>query len=162
MLIKRLAGAQQASATDSPADNLAQPAQYPLPSGKGPMPTEIMPGTGTAPLPRNTVLQGRYDVEQVLGVGGMSTVYKARDLRFTAVARYCAIKEMLDTAPGPAHRPASPRQLRARGLPARHPLSPRHTQDLRLLLRAGPRLPGAGVYRWARPGNATCRPGASP
>ena len=65
------------------------------------MPTEVMPGSGTAPLPRNTVLQGRYDVEEVLGVGGMSTVYKARDLRFTAVARFCAVKEMLDTAPDP-------------------------------------------------------------
>lgn len=29
----------------------------------------------------------------------MSTVYKARDLRFTAVSRYCAIKEMPDTSP---------------------------------------------------------------
>jgi outer membrane protein assembly factor BamB/tRNA A-37 threonylcarbamoyl transferase component Bud32 len=65
------------------------------------MPTEIMPGSGTAPLPRNTVLQGRYDVEEVLGVGGMSTVYKARDLRFTAVARFCAVKEMPDTSPDP-------------------------------------------------------------
>jgi outer membrane protein assembly factor BamB/tRNA A-37 threonylcarbamoyl transferase component Bud32 len=65
------------------------------------MPTEIMGGSGTAPLPRNTVLQGRYDVQEVLGVGGMSTVYKARDLRFTAVARFCAIKEMPDTSPDP-------------------------------------------------------------
>ncbi len=53
----------------------------------------------TAPLPRNTVLQGRYDIEQVLGIGGMSTVYRARDLRFSTVARYCAIKEMPDTSP---------------------------------------------------------------
>ncbi|HKP52087.1 MAG TPA: serine/threonine-protein kinase [Chloroflexia bacterium] len=101
MLIKRLAGAQQASAGDGPPDSPAPPAQYPVPPGKGPMPTEIMPGTGTAPLPRNTVLQGRYDVEEVLGVGGMSTVYKARDLRFTAVARFCAVKEMPDTSPDP-------------------------------------------------------------
>jgi outer membrane protein assembly factor BamB/tRNA A-37 threonylcarbamoyl transferase component Bud32 len=56
---------------------------------------------GTAPLPRNTILQGRYDVEMVLGIGGMSTVYKARDLRFNSVARYCAIKEMPDTSPDP-------------------------------------------------------------
>lgn len=53
----------------------------------------------TAPLPRNTVLQGRYDIEQVLGIGGMSTVYRARDLRFSTVTRYCAIKEMPDTSP---------------------------------------------------------------
>jgi outer membrane protein assembly factor BamB/tRNA A-37 threonylcarbamoyl transferase component Bud32 len=65
------------------------------------MPTEVMPPAGTAPLPRNTVLQGRYDIEEVLGIGGMSVVYKARDLRFTAVARHCAVKEMPDTAPDP-------------------------------------------------------------
>lgn len=112
MLIKRLAGAQGASATSDPAQqpgdgnpppynpNPQSPIRTPK-SDKGSMPTEVMPGSGTAPLPRNTVLQGRYDVEEVLGVGGMSTVYKARDLRFTAVARFCAVKEMLDTAPDP-------------------------------------------------------------
>jgi outer membrane protein assembly factor BamB len=31
----------------------------------------------------------------------MSTVYKARDLRFSTVSRYCAIKEMPDNAPDP-------------------------------------------------------------
>ena len=31
----------------------------------------------------------------------MSTVYKARDLRFHRMARFCAIKEMPDTAPDP-------------------------------------------------------------
>ncbi len=113
MLIKRLAGAQQASAAPDDglqtADDESPPPYSPNPkskiqnpkSEKGAMPTEVMAGSGTAPLPRNTVLQGRYDVEEVLGVGGMSTVYKARDLRFTAVARFCAVKEMLDTAPDP-------------------------------------------------------------
>src|SRR5438105_4391106 len=50
-------------------------------------------------LPRNTMLQDRYEIEQVLGVGGMSTVYRARDLRFTNVVRYCAVKEMPDSSP---------------------------------------------------------------
>jgi outer membrane protein assembly factor BamB len=63
-------------------------------------PTEVAL-SHTAPLPRNTVLQSRYDIEQVLGIGGMSTVYRARDLRFSTVARYCAIKEMPDTSPDP-------------------------------------------------------------
>jgi len=100
MLIKRLQGAQPQAEKDpvvAPApSNGSTP---PPPPDKGQQPTEAMPGT--APLPRNTVLQGRYDIEQVLGIGGMSTVYKARDLRFSSVARYCAVKEMPDNAPDP-------------------------------------------------------------
>ncbi|MDQ3930934.1 MAG: serine/threonine-protein kinase, partial [Chloroflexota bacterium] len=104
MLIKRLEGAQAAkTGTTGPTTQESQkaPAAQPNPyaSPKSANNTEVMPGTGTAPLPRNTVLQGRYDVEEVLGVGGMSTVYKARDLRFTAVTRYCAVKEMPDNSP---------------------------------------------------------------
>jgi eukaryotic-like serine/threonine-protein kinase len=50
-------------------------------------------------LPSGTVLQGRYAVETVLGVGGMSLVYRGRDLRFKDVVRSCAIKEMYQSAP---------------------------------------------------------------
>ncbi|MDQ6695803.1 MAG: serine/threonine-protein kinase [Chloroflexota bacterium] len=98
MLIKRLEGTQPRPVN---ADTNSSSPPPPSPYDRVATPTEIMPGTGTAPLPRNTVLQGRYDVEEVLGVGGMSTVYKARDLRFTAVSRYCAIKEMPDNSPDP-------------------------------------------------------------
>jgi outer membrane protein assembly factor BamB len=73
----------------------------PLLPGSDPRSTEVVLAAGTAPLPRNTVLQGRYDIEQVLGIGGMSIVYRARDLRFSTVARFCAIKEMPDTSPDP-------------------------------------------------------------
>ena len=106
MLIKRLEGVQ--AAKNAAADPNAQETHTATPAAqtspyaspvKSAHNTEVMPGTGTAPLPRNTVLQGRYDVEEVLGVGGMSTVYKARDLRFTAVTRYCAVKEMPDNSP---------------------------------------------------------------
>jgi serine/threonine protein kinase/outer membrane protein assembly factor BamB len=98
MLIKRLQGVQPAD-KDAQSGLSSNGSNALSPSDKGAQPTEVMPGT--APLPRNTVLLGRYDIEQVLGIGGMSTVYKARDLRFSTVARYCAVKEMPDTAPDP-------------------------------------------------------------
>jgi len=40
----------------------------------------------------------------VLGAGGMSTVYKAQDLRFPKVVRLCAVKEMLNTTADPQMR----------------------------------------------------------
>src|SRR5947209_3672192 len=45
------------------------------------------------------VLQGRYAIEGTLGIGGMSVVYRGRDLRFKDVVRPCAIKEMSQSAP---------------------------------------------------------------
>jgi len=45
------------------------------------------------------VLQERYAIEGTLGVGGMSVVYRGRDLRFKDVVRPCAIKEMFQSAP---------------------------------------------------------------
>jgi outer membrane protein assembly factor BamB/tRNA A-37 threonylcarbamoyl transferase component Bud32 len=50
------------------------------------------------------LLQNRYRVLGVLGAGGMSTVYKAQDLRFPKVLRVCAIKEMINAAPDPQMR----------------------------------------------------------
>ena len=44
------------------------------------------------------MLQNRYRILDIRGVGGMSTVYKARDLRFTSVDRLCAVKEMFNSA----------------------------------------------------------------
>src|SRR5688500_9314554 len=48
------------------------------------------------PIVAGTVLQGRYRITSTLGMGGMSTVYKALDLRFANVERACAVKEMFD------------------------------------------------------------------
>ncbi len=55
-------------------------------------------------LPPHTVLQGRYEILGVQGVGGMGAVYRARDLRFAAVNKIVAVKEMINTAPDPRLR----------------------------------------------------------
>jgi serine/threonine protein kinase len=54
-----------------------------------------------ATLPKSTVLQGRYEIIRTVNIGGMSIVYQARDKRFTKVARLCAVKEMINSAPDP-------------------------------------------------------------
>jgi outer membrane protein assembly factor BamB/tRNA A-37 threonylcarbamoyl transferase component Bud32 len=55
-------------------------------------------------MSRGTVLQGRYEIEHVIGYGGMSTVYRARDLRFSDIVRTVAIKEMFDASSDPTAR----------------------------------------------------------
>jgi len=50
------------------------------------------------------VLQERYRILELHAVGGMSTVYKAQDLRFSKVTRLCIVKEMLNTATDPQVR----------------------------------------------------------
>ncbi|CAN5479611.1 PQQ-binding-like beta-propeller repeat protein [soil metagenome] len=55
-------------------------------------------------LAAGTILEGRYQIQKVIGRGGMSTVYAARDLRFGQVERITAIKEMVDEDPDPGTR----------------------------------------------------------
>jgi outer membrane protein assembly factor BamB len=55
-------------------------------------------------LKAGSVLQERYSVIGILGVGGMGAVYKSRDLRFPNVTKLVAIKEMINLAPDPTLR----------------------------------------------------------
>jgi serine/threonine protein kinase/outer membrane protein assembly factor BamB len=64
------------------------------------------PTTGNT-LQAGTMLAGRYQIEKVIGTGGMSVVYSARDRRFRAINRLCAVKEMFDMlGDGPARQRA--------------------------------------------------------
>lgn len=64
--------------------------------------TELLGLDGT--LKPNSILQKRYRITGVLGVGGMGSVYQARDLQFPEVERYVAVKEMLNPATDPQLR----------------------------------------------------------
>ena len=65
-------------------------------SGKG--------GEPRRQLSAGTTLTERYLIQEVIGVGGMGSVYRARDLHFPNVVKLVAVKEMINMAPDPAVR----------------------------------------------------------
>ena len=60
--------------------------------------------TSSGQLRPGTNLVNRYLIQDVIGVGGMGSVYRARDLHFPNVVKLVAVKEMINQAPDPLVR----------------------------------------------------------
>ena len=59
---------------------------------------------GPRQLQAGVTLAKRYAIQDVIGVGGMGSVYRARDMHFPNVTKLVAVKEMINTAPDPLVR----------------------------------------------------------
>lgn len=97
--------------TDLRTDSLGSaPADEPQNTGPIASQSALLAGEATAAsnhqnqLAPGTVLQNRFEVLRIVGSGGMSTVYLGRDRKFSAVQKFCAIKEMFATIGDPDTR----------------------------------------------------------
>lgn len=55
-------------------------------------------------LQAGVTLAKRYLIQEVVGLGGMGSVYRARDMHFPNVTKLVAVKEMINSAPDPLVR----------------------------------------------------------
>lgn len=132
---------------------------------------EARPTPAAPTMQPGVILQGRYTIEDTIGIGGMSVVYRGRDMRFKDVVRACAIKEMYQSAPDSNTRLFNLKNFeREAGLLAtiQHPAIPKvydffeengrvylimelvPGNDLETVLdQAGGPLPEARVFSWA-------------
>jgi serine/threonine protein kinase len=67
-------------------------------------PQDEGPSASRRQLQSGALLVKRYDIQEVIGVGGMGSVYRARDLHFPNVTKLVAVKEMINMAPDPLIR----------------------------------------------------------
>jgi len=54
---------------------------------------------GYLQLSSGIILSNRYQIQDVIGIGGMGSVYRARDLHFPNVVKLVAVKEMINQSP---------------------------------------------------------------
>lgn len=83
--------------------------QAPPPMPLSPARTAVAPPAPAIGVQGTIVLAGRYTVDRVVGRGGMSTVYRAFDARFSN--RVVAVKEMVNQFPTPEERAEAERDF---------------------------------------------------
>ena len=109
--------------------------------------------SGDSTLQPGSVLQGRYRITGVIGVGGMGSVYQARDLRFPNVTRYVAVKEMLNLSTDQSMREMTLKTFERESdmlASLSHPAVP---EIYDYFPSKDSRLSRDGIYQRARPGS---------